>query len=90
MGLPSENAEGYRASSPVDYAANLKSKLLIVHNIEDDNVLFQNTVQMTDALEQAGKLFGMALYTGKSHGVTGPVRKQLLETLTDFFEKNLK
>ena len=90
LGLPSENPEGYRASSPVDYAANLKAKLLIVHNIEDDNVLFQNTVQITDALEQAGKLFTMAIYTGKSHGVTGPVRRQLLETITDFFEKNLK
>jgi dipeptidyl-peptidase 4 len=90
LGLPAENPDGYRASSPLDYASSLKSKLLIVHNIEDDNVLFQNTVQMTDALEQAGKLFGMALYMGKSHGVTGPVRKQLLETLTDFFEKNLK
>lgn len=90
LGLPSENAEGYRASSPVDYAAKLKAKLLIVHNIEDDNVLFQNTVQITDALEQAGKLFDMVLYTGKSHGVTGPARKQLFETLTDFFEKNLK
>lgn len=90
LGLPAENLEGYRASSPVDYAANLKSKLLIVHNIEDDNVLFQNTVQMTDALEQAGKLFDTSLYTGKSHGVTGPVRRQLLETLTDFFEKHLK
>jgi dipeptidyl-peptidase 4 len=90
LGLPSENAEGYRASSPVEYAAKLKAKLLIVHNIEDDNVLFQNTAQITDALEQAGKLFDMAIYTGKSHGVTGPVRRQLLETLTDFFEKNLK
>jgi dipeptidyl-peptidase-4 len=90
LGLPAENAEGYRASSPVSYAANLKSKLLIVHNIEDDNVLFQNTVQITDALEQAGKLFDLSIYTGKSHGVTGPVRKQLLETITDFFEKNLK
>jgi dipeptidyl-peptidase-4 len=90
LGLPAENAEGYRASSPVSYAANLKSKLLIVHNIEDDNVLFQNTVQITDALEQAGKLFDLSIYTGKSHGVTGPVRKQLLETVTDFFEKNLK
>jgi dipeptidyl-peptidase-4 len=90
MGLPAENAEGYRASSPLDYAAKLKAKLLIVHNIEDDNVLFQNTVQMTDALEQAGKLFNMVIYTEKSHGVMGPVRKQLLETLTDFFEKNLK
>jgi len=90
LGLPSENQEGYRASSPVDYAANLKSKLLIVHNFEDDNVLFQNTVQITEALEQAGKLFDMAIYTGKSHGVTGPVRRQLLETITDFFEKHLK
>jgi len=90
LGLPSENSEGYRASSPIDYAAKLKAKLLIVHNIEDDNVLFQNTVQMTDALEQAGKLFDLAIYTGKSHGVTGPARRQLLETLTDFFEKNLK
>ncbi len=90
LGLPSENPEGYRASSPVDYAAKLKAKLLIVHNIEDDNVLFQNTVQMTDALEQAGKLFDTAIYMGKSHGVSGPVRRQLLETLTDFFEKHLK
>lgn len=90
LGLPSENPEGYRASSPVDYAANLKSKLLIVHNIEDDNVLFQNTVQMIDALEGAGKLFDMVIYTDKTHGVTGPVRRQLLETLTDFFEKQLK
>jgi dipeptidyl aminopeptidase/acylaminoacyl peptidase len=45
---------------------------------------------MTDALEQAGKLFDMVLYTGKSHGVIGGARRQLLETLTDFFEKNLK
>jgi dipeptidyl-peptidase-4 len=90
LGLPSENPEGYRASSPVDYAAKLKAKLLIVHNIEDDNVLFQNTVQMSDALEQARKLFDMVIYTGKSHGVTGPARKQLLETLADFFDKNLK
>jgi dipeptidyl-peptidase 4 len=90
LGLPAENAEGYRASSPVEYAAKLKAKLLIVHNIEDDNVLFQNTMQMTDALEQAGKVFDTVIYTEKSHGVTGQLRKQLLETLTDFFEKNLK
>jgi dipeptidyl-peptidase-4 len=88
--LPGENAEGYRASSPLDYAGKLKAKLLMVHNIEDDNVLFQNTAQMAEALEQAGKLFEQVIYTGKTHGVTGPVRKQLLETLTDFFEKNLK
>ncbi len=90
MGLPSENPEGYRASSPQEYAGKLKAKLLMLHNIEDDNVLFQNTVQMADAFERAGKLFDMVIYPQKSHGVTGPLRKQLLEKTTDFFEKNLK
>ena len=90
LGLPSENAEGYRASSAVEYAEKLKAKLLMVHNIEDDNVLFQNTMQMAEAFERSGKLFDMVIYPGKSHGVTGELRKQLLEKTTDFFEKNLK
>jgi dipeptidyl-peptidase-4 len=90
MGLPSENAEGYRASSAKEYADKLKAKLLMVHNIEDDNVLFQNTMQMAEAFERSGKLFDMVLYPMKTHGVTGELRKQLLEKTTDFFEKNLK
>jgi dipeptidyl-peptidase-4 len=90
LGLPSENAEGYRASSAMEYADKLKGKLLMVHNIEDDNVLFQNSMQMAEALERSGKLFDMLVYPQKSHGVTGELRKQLLEKTTDFFEKNLK
>lgn len=90
MGVPSENPEGYTAASAVTYAANLKSKLLIVHNFEDDNVLFQNTLQMSDALEKADKLFSTVIYTGKSHGVAGPARRNLLEITTKFFEENLK
>jgi dipeptidyl-peptidase 4 len=90
LGLPSENAEGYRASSAMEYADKLKSKLLMVHNIEDDNVLFQNSMQMAEAFERSGKLFDMVVYPQKSHGVTGELRKQLLEKTTDFFEKNLK
>jgi len=90
LGLPSENAEGYRASSAVEYADKLASKLVILHNIEDDNVLFQNTLQMADAFERAGKLFDMVVYSQKSHGVGGDDRRQLMETETEFFEKNLK
>jgi dipeptidyl-peptidase 4 len=90
LGLPAENAEGYRASSAIEYASKLKAKLLMVHNLEDDNVLFQNTLQMTEALERAGKIFHMLIYPQKSHGVSGPYDRQLLEELTDFFEKNLK
>jgi dipeptidyl-peptidase-4 len=90
MGLPEENAKGYRESSPLDSADKLKAKLLMLHNIEDDNVLFQNTLQMAEAFERAGKLFDMVIYPGKSHAVGGPIRRQLLEKTTDFFEKNLK
>jgi dipeptidyl-peptidase-4 len=90
LGLPSENAEGYRASSPLEYAGKLKAKLLIAHNIEDDNVLFQNTVQIVEALERAGKVFHMVIYPQKSHGINGPLQKHLLQETTDFLEKNLK
>ena len=90
LGLPAENAEGYRASSPVEYASKLKAKLLMLHNIEDDNVLFQNTLQLSDALEQAGKIFAQVIYPQKTHGVRGRYQRQLLEETTDFFEKNLK
>jgi dipeptidyl aminopeptidase/acylaminoacyl peptidase len=45
---------------------------------------------MANALERAGKLFDMVVYPGKSHAVEGAERRQLLETETEFFEKNLK
>ena len=90
LGLPSEDEEGYRDSSPVNAASDLRSHLLILHNMEDDNVLFQNSMQMADALERAGRQFFMVVYPEKSHGVYGEVRKQLMETETDFFERELK
>jgi len=90
MGLPQDNADGYRRSSVVAKAADLTAKLMIVHNFADDNVHFQNTLQMADALERAGKQFELMVYPQKAHGVTGPVRKQMLEGLTAFFERNLK
>jgi dipeptidyl-peptidase-4 len=90
MGLPEQNEEAYRAASPQTKAGELQSKLLIVHNIEDDNVHFANTMQMADMLEKANKQFSMLVYPQKTHGVTGPVRRHLLEETTSFFETNLK
>jgi dipeptidyl-peptidase-4 len=90
MGLPEDNAKGYHDSSPVPNADKLKATLLMLHNFEDDNVLFQNTLQIADAFERAGKLFDMVIYPQKTHGVNGQLRRQLLEKTTDFFEKNLK
>jgi dipeptidyl-peptidase 4 len=89
LGLPQQNEEGYRASSPVFQAANLKGKLMLVHNFEDDNVLFQHSLRMVDALQKAGKPFEMMLYPQKAHGVGGPVRRHMLEGMTAFWERSL-
>jgi dipeptidyl-peptidase-4 len=91
MGLPAENEEGYKASSPLFKAGNLgKTKLMIMHNLEDDNVHFQNSMQMADALELAGQQFSMVIYPQKTHHVAGPAYKQLLDQIASFFEENLK
>ena len=89
MGLPSDNPEGYAATSLIRRAANLKGKLLLAHNFEDDNVLFQNSLQMIDALERANKQFEVMLYPQKTHGVTGQLANQLNELTVDFFDRAL-
>ncbi len=90
MGLPAENAAGYQTSSNVLNAGRLAGKLLILHNLEDDNVLFQNTVQLVSALEEAGRPYFMQLYPQRTHGVTGTPRKVLYQSMADFFDRNLK
>ena len=90
MGLPKENPDGYKGTALAPRAKNLKARLLIVHNFEDDNVLFQNSLQMTDALQLAGKQFEFMLYPQKSHGVTGAAARQMNEMMLEFFDRNLK
>lgn len=90
MGLPKDNGEAYARTSMPPRAGSLAGKLMIAHNVEDDNVLFQNTVQMISALEAAGKHFELALYPQKTHGVSGAAARQMEATMLDFFERNLK
>ncbi len=90
MGLPKENPDGYAGTNLPLKAGNLKGKLMLVHNIDDDNVLFQNMLQLTDALQRANKQFEFLLYPQKSHGVSGPVRRQMMEAMTGFFERELR
>jgi dipeptidyl-peptidase-4 len=90
MGLPEVNRDNYDSSSPQTHASQLKAKLLVIQNIEDDNVHFQNSIQMADALERANKQFRMVVYPQKSHGVFGQYGKSLNSTMLAFFEENLK
>jgi dipeptidyl-peptidase 4 len=90
MDLPANNLERYNKSSNTQNAEKLEGRLLIVHNFEDDNVLFQNTLQMASAFEKAGKVFFMQVYPQKTHGVSGAYRKGLLRAEMAFFEEYLK
>ncbi len=89
MGVPKDNGEAYARTAMPAKAGNLAGKLMIAHNFEDDNVLFQNTAQMISALEAAGKRFELALYPQKTHGVSGAAARQMESTMLDFFERNL-
>jgi dipeptidyl-peptidase-4 len=86
---PKDNEEGYRLSSPVTHAANLKDRLLIVHGLADDNVHPQNTVVMSDALIKAGLPFEQAFYPGQNHGIRGAASRHFYGKMTDFFEREL-
>ena len=90
MGLPKDNPAGYD-DSIVSTAAKLHGSLLLVHGSSDDNVHFQNTIQMTDALIKAGKQFRLMVYPNKTHGIAGRgTRIQLFHMMEDFWNQELK
>ena len=90
MGLPAENPEGYKESSTLLYVNQLQGNLLIAHGTTDDNVHWQNTMQLVDALQKAGKHFDIQFYVNKNHGITGGnTRVHLFETITKYLLEKL-
>ncbi len=90
MGLPKDNASAYD-DSIVGAASSLHGSLLLVHGTSDDNVHFQNTIQITDGLIRAGKQFRLMVYPDKTHGISGSgTRTQLFHMMEDFWNKELK
>ena len=73
MGLPKDNADGYRRGSPINFASGLKGNLLIVHGTGDDNVHYQGVERLINRLIELGKRFGMMAYPNRSHAINeGP------------------
>ncbi len=91
MGLPQDNADGYDENSPINFVKKLKGKYLLIHGTADDNVHFQNTVELVDALIQADKQFDLVFYPNSNHGIyTGRnTRHHLFTKMTDFIKENL-
>ncbi len=93
LGFPDKNPEAYKRSSPISYADGLKTNLLILHGMSDDNVHVQDSIQLIEKLIRLGKTqyFESMLYPSENHSFVRP------ESWTDeytrifnFFEKNLK
>ena len=85
-----ENPDGYKNNSPLNFVQNLKGKLLLVHGTGDDNVHFQNTVELTETLIRADKHFDTYFYPNRNHSIFGAnARHHLYTKMTNFLLENL-
>jgi dipeptidyl-peptidase-4 len=90
MGLPSDNADGYRKGSSINYAQQLKGNLLLVHGTGDDNCHYQGTEALINELIAQNKKFSMMAYPNRSHGISEGknTTRHLYGLLTDFLHKH--
>jgi dipeptidyl-peptidase 4 len=63
----------------------------MAHGTGDDNVHFQNSMQMINALIKAGIQFRLMIYPNKTHSISGPdARTHLFHMIDDHFVRELK
>jgi dipeptidyl-peptidase-4 len=90
MGLPSMNGTGYEASNLNRMAAGLRGKLLIIHALMDENVHFQHTAELIDALVAADRPFDLLIFPGERHGYRSlPARRYVKRRVVDYFVEHL-
>ena len=70
MGLPGDNAEGYRQGSPVHFAHQLRGNLLVIHGTGDDNCHYQGAETLFNELIAHNKQFSMFAYPSRTHGIS--------------------
>ena len=92
MRTPQENPKGYDDNSPINFTDKIKGKYLIIHGTADDNVHFQNSVQMIKALVKSNVDFESAYYPDKNHGISGGLDNttfHLWSKMTNWILENL-
>ncbi len=91
MSTPQLNAEGYKTTAVFDDVKNIKAKLLVIHGMADDNVLFTNSTKLFKAMQDAGILYDSVIYPGAKHGISGEKsQKHVWKTISEYFIKHLK
>ena len=90
MRTPKENPNGYDANSPVNFVNLFKGKFLLIHGSADDNVHYQNSMELVNAMVKADKQFDLFIYPNRNHGIYGGnTRNHLFSMMLNFIEKNL-
>lgn len=90
MRKPQDNADGYDSNSPINHIEKLKGKYLLVHGTADDNVHFQNALELVKVMVSKNIPFDMHMYPNKNHGIYGGLtRLHLFTKMTSFLKENL-
>jgi len=90
MRTPQENASGYDDNSPINHVDKIKGNYLLVHGSADDNVHFQNSMELITSLIKANVQFDLMVYPNKNHSIYGGnTRHHLFTKITSFLEENL-
>ena len=90
MGQPDTDAKAYDASSVLPRLKDLSGRLMLMHGMADDNVVFENSTRIMAALQEQGTTFDLMLYPGQRHGFSGQTRKlQRMREYLEFFQRTL-
>ncbi len=91
MGLPSDNAEGYRLGSPITFAHQLNGELLLIHGTGDDNCHYQTTELLINELIRHNKSFSMFAYPNRTHAIREGenTTRHLYQMITSHFLRTL-
>jgi dipeptidyl-peptidase 4 len=71
MRTPKENKSGYEDNAPINHIDKIKGKFLLIHGTADDNVHYQNSMELTKELVKKNIPFDMMSYPNKNHGIGG-------------------
>jgi dipeptidyl-peptidase-4 len=84
-GTPQQIPQAYAESGVFAHLGGLKSPLLLVHGMADDNVLFTNTTRLIDDLVKRGVQFDLMTYPGAKHGISARAQTRHVYGLIDKF-----
>ncbi|MFT3669852.1 MAG: S9 family peptidase [Pseudoxanthomonas sp.] len=91
MDLPKANEAGYREASVFTHVDGIGDhKLLLIHGMADDNVLFTNSTKLMSELQKRGTPFELMTYPGAKHGLRGSDLLHRYRLTEDFFGRCLK